>query len=104
MIRVIDGGDTIKLAGHHIDFRFASIDAPEKKQPFGLEATESLQYLVGQSVTIYQVDTDRYKRPVAFFVLDDGSWVTQILHTPGTHTQARLILHEIGRLLLSGLS
>ena len=65
---VIDG-DSIRgssMAGA-VDFRLASIDAPERGQPFGQRAKQYLQAIVaGKELTAYQTDTDQYGRRVAF--------------------------------------
>lgn len=72
-IRAVDG-DTIELLmpdKTHPNCRLASIDCPERKQAFGSRATEALKALcVGQTVTVHQIGTDGYKRPIVFVVAD----------------------------------
>ena len=61
--RVVDG-DTLIAGG--ISYRIASIDAPEKDQPFGEEATAFLRGLVSDTqVTIIDRGKDRYGRLIA---------------------------------------
>jgi endonuclease YncB( thermonuclease family) len=65
--RVIDG-DTLELtiSGSQLRIRLAEIDAPERDQPYGPEATAALEQLVlGRGVRIEVVDIDRYGRTVA---------------------------------------
>ena len=69
VVKVTDG-DTIKVqrGGEELRIRFCGIDAPEKEQALGPEATALLQELVDQSggyVLIDAVETDRYGRTVA---------------------------------------
>ena len=69
VVKVMDG-DTIKVqrGGEELRIRFCGIDAPEKDQALGFEATALLQELVDQSggqVLIDPVETDRYGRTVA---------------------------------------
>jgi micrococcal nuclease len=61
--RVLDG-DTLKVGP--VTVRLAEIDAPEKKQPFGPEATAYLQSLIGdRDVVCHVTSTDLYGRCVA---------------------------------------
>ena len=69
VVKVTDG-DTIKVqrGGEELRIRFCGIDAPEKDQALGPEATALLQELVDQSggqVLIDPVERDRYGRTVA---------------------------------------
>ena len=69
VVKVTDG-DTIKVqrGGEELRIRFCGIDAPEKEQSLGPEATALLRQLVDQSggeVLIDPVETDRYGRTVA---------------------------------------
>lgn len=62
--RVIDG-DTLEVeyARKAYKIRMYGIDAPEKKQPFGQEATNcASSYLLGKQVTIKAYGTDLYGR------------------------------------------
>jgi len=64
VIKVSDG-DTINILvnnkKHRI--RFAEIDCPEKKQPWGKKAKTSLaEYIAGKNVQVEKITIDRYKR------------------------------------------
>ena len=62
-VRIADG-DTIAIDGERI--RLFGIDAPERAQPGGSEATTTLRRLIGAATPRCQrVDTDRYGRTVA---------------------------------------
>lgn len=67
VIRIIDG-DSIELRiaqGEVVSIRLAQIDAPEKAQPHGDQATKALSELAfGKRVRIEVVDIDRYGRTV----------------------------------------
>ena len=66
--QVVDG-DSIRWnnATGTVDYRLASIDAPELSQPFGQRAKKYLQtILAGKELTAYQNDVDRYGRRVAY--------------------------------------
>lgn len=68
VIRVTDG-DTIvvRSGGQEERVRFCGIDAPEKAQPMGDQATAYLQQLIDQAggnVLISETDRDRYGRMV----------------------------------------
>lgn len=74
VIRIVDG-DTIELLladNSHPNVRLASIDAPERGQPFGAQATDVLSPYVGQLVTVLQTEIDRWGRPIAFIVDQPG--------------------------------
>lgn len=64
----VSDGDTLKVLynGRRITIRLDQIDAPEKRQPFGLQSRESLRTLcLGALAAIEPVETDRYGRTVA---------------------------------------
>lgn len=67
-------GDSIQIVGQNIepfDVRLASIDAPEWQQPFGNEAKQYLESLLGnREIVAWQTDTDRYGRRVAFLFIE----------------------------------
>ena len=66
--QVVDG-DSIRWHSSTgtVDYRLASIDAPELNQPFGQRAKKYLQtILAGKELTAYQNDVDRYGRRVAY--------------------------------------
>jgi micrococcal nuclease len=67
VLRVSDG-DTIVVRTENaedIKIRLYGIDAPEKGQEGGAEATKALRALQGRLVTVREMDTDRYSRMVA---------------------------------------
>ena len=80
--RVLDG-DTIEVAlsSGPVQVRFGSVDAPEKKQPWGREAREALtRKLGGREVELDVVSQDQYDRLVAVVGLDDenvNAWLVQ---------------------------
>lgn len=69
LVRIIDG-DTIHVrdtAGEAHRIRLAMIDAPEREQPFGTEATKKLSELLRQGTVRLNVKCiDKYNREVAF--------------------------------------
>lgn len=69
VVRIIDG-DTIHvrdITGEAHRIRLAMIDAPEREQPFGTEATKKLSELLCQSTVRLKVKCiDKYNREVAF--------------------------------------
>jgi endonuclease YncB( thermonuclease family) len=74
VIRIVDG-DTIELLladNSHPNVRLASIDAPERGQPFGAQATDVLKPYISQLVTVLQTKIDRWGRPIAFIVDEPG--------------------------------
>lgn len=76
VVRVSDG-DTLTLrAGNHrrMTIRLSDIDAPEKRQAYGLEAKSALVELVqGQAVVVDKKARDRYKRTVGtVYRVSDG--------------------------------
>ena len=68
--QVVDG-DTLKVDGK-ISVRLAEIDAPERDQPFGSEATRALAQLTAKRSARFEVvDVDRYGRYVAHVYVGD---------------------------------
>lgn len=69
VVRIIDG-DTIHVrdtTGETHRIRLAMIDAPEREQPFGTEATKKLSELLRQGTVRLKVKCiDKYNREVAF--------------------------------------
>ena len=66
----VHDGDTIKVkrGGQVLNVRFACIDAPELKQPGGVEARDYLKSLISRSggvVGLNIISKDRYNRSVA---------------------------------------
>lgn len=76
----ISDGDTVTVIntqGTKLKLRFCGIDAPEKSQTLGKDATEYLKKLIqesGAEVMVSEIERDRYGRTVAeiFTLLDDG--------------------------------
>lgn len=69
VVRIIDG-DTIHvrdITGEAHRIRLAMIDAPEREQPFGTEATKKISELLRQGTVRLKVKCiDKYNREVAF--------------------------------------
>jgi endonuclease YncB( thermonuclease family) len=71
-------GDTfrVKCDGRENKIRLCGIDAPEVKQPLGIESRNYLRSLLGQAkgqVIVIEMDRDRYGRSVAEVLLDSPS-------------------------------
>lgn len=70
VVSVYDGDTLTLVAGHGNEarkykVRFFGIDAPEAKQPYGIEARDSLRdKVLNKEVTLEIVNTDRYGRSV----------------------------------------
>ena len=67
LVTGISDGDTIYVVidGRSTKVRLSSIDAPERKQPFGRVSEGSLRELVGKkTVTLTWDKIDRYGRPI----------------------------------------
>ncbi|MCL2459671.1 MAG: thermonuclease family protein [Desulfobulbus sp.] len=74
--RVVDG-DTVAARidgqGQEIRIRLYGIDAPEKRQAYGQQATQALQSLTsGRKAEMEAMDKDRYGRTVAMIRTDKG--------------------------------
>ena len=75
-------GDTCKveIGGVSFNVRLADIDAPElskrkgvSHQPFGRESAEKINELVqGKEVTLNQISTDMYNRPIVKMINSEG--------------------------------
>ena len=83
--RVIDG-DTVVVTtdeGKSVRIRMSDIDAPEKDQPWGPEATQALNVLIkDKTVLVIAVDTDRYGRVVAT-LFDADKNINQVMVEQG---------------------
>ena len=82
VVRIIDG-DTISvrdMAGGLHCIRLAMIDAPEKAQPYGEEATKTLEAILqGRIVRLKIKCIDKYNREVAFVHFDDKDVSAEML-------------------------
>lgn len=72
VIAVADGDTlTARCGQQQIKVRLAEIDAPEKKQPFGLRSKQSLSEMCfNKQAVITAQGTDRYRRTIARVVCD----------------------------------
>lgn len=74
--RIVDG-DTVRATadnGEKLNIRLASIDAPEKAQPWGKESKANLEKMaLNKRGRLQFVETDRYGRTVGMITLDDNS-------------------------------
>ena len=74
VIKVVDG-DTVYLKHKEygkLKIRLADIDAPEKDQPHGIDATETLKKLIDKrSVKLKKITVDRYNRIVGIIYAND---------------------------------
>lgn len=71
----VQEGDIIKVGhnGKTVKIRLWGIDAPEMSQRFAANARKFTSSLtLGQVVTLRVLETDRFKRQVAFVTLPDG--------------------------------
>ena len=78
----VTDGDTIKVLkdGKQVKIRLASIDCPEKGQPYGNTAKRFAANMVaGKVVKIWPTDTDRYGRIVAFIFVGDKNLNKELL-------------------------
>jgi endonuclease YncB( thermonuclease family) len=68
--RVVDGDTVYTRDGTKI--RLHGIDAPERNQPYGREATRQLKKLLGSEILVESVTTDSYGRLVAVLFTPEG--------------------------------
>jgi endonuclease YncB( thermonuclease family) len=71
-------GDTFQVQcdGHKQKIRLCGIDAPEVKQPLGIESRDYLRSLIAKvsnQVIVIEMDRDRYGRSVAEVLLESPS-------------------------------
>lgn len=82
VIYVYDG-DTLAVRDGNYEtqvIRLASVDAPERDQPYGLEATLTLKNLVlNKSVVVSVLEEDKYGRKVARVYYDNNKEVSTTL-------------------------
>lgn len=72
--RVVDGDTLMAITkdGRSLRLRLADIDAPEKDQDWGTEATQMLSKMaLGKSANVRVEDTDRYGRLVATIFVNE---------------------------------
>lgn len=83
--RVSDGDTFVILKGQRKEkIRIFGIDCPELNQPFGQQAHLRTKDLIGnQTVTIQQIDRDKYGRTVAQVFTADGKDLAIILTSEG---------------------
>ncbi len=76
-------GDTLRVSqgNRTVTIRLGCVDAPERNQPGGTEASQRLRQLLprGQAVQIRQIDTDLYGRQVAELYLNGRSLNLQLV-------------------------
>lgn len=83
----IDDGDTIRAFKHNqeLNVRFCGIDAPELKQPLGIESKDYLGSLINRgngTVYILPIEQDKYERTVGdLWILDTDSMELVHLNT-----------------------
>lgn len=73
LVVAVQDGDTLTVLveQRQVKVRLASIDAPERKQPFGTRARESLVDIChGKQATVTPTTRDRYGRTVGEVVCD----------------------------------
>lgn len=78
----VTDGDTITVLreGTQIKIRLEGVDAPESKQDYGTATKTRLSELVhGRNVEIRQTGTDRYRRTLAYVVVDGREINLQLL-------------------------
>ncbi len=85
--RIVDG-DTLDIThyGYPIRVRLYGIDTPEKKQAYGMEATEKLEQLleINKEVTLELINIDGFGRSVAIIHLENGKTVQEELLISGS--------------------
>jgi micrococcal nuclease len=82
----VTDGDTIKVLkdGKQVKIRLASIDCPEKGQPYSQVARKFTAKLVaGKIVKVWPTDTDRYGRTIAFVFVDGTDVNKELLKGAG---------------------
>ena len=96
VVGVTDGDTLTVLAegNQQHTIRLAEIDAPERGQPWGTRAKQTLSSLVfGKTVSLQQIDTDRYDRIVAR-VFADGEDVNRAMVGQGAAWAYRRYLRD----------
>lgn len=79
----IKDGDTVLVLDRTktiITIRLAGVDAPEKKQDFGLKAKQfTIDEVAGKLVTVKIITKDRYGRSVAWVLYDKKNLAEELL-------------------------
>ena len=84
----VTDGDTFHLSGLDPAIRVWGLDAPERKQAGGSEATRALRSLITGTTLDCQVrDIDRYQRIVAQCFLPDGRDIAAEMIRMGVATE-----------------
>jgi endonuclease YncB( thermonuclease family) len=91
-------GDTLRVVkgNQELRIRFCGIDAPEKKQPLGIESRDYLRSLIDNSngtVHLIEVEIDRYGRTVAELFVPALSNPEQEIHLNSAMIEAGLAWH-----------
>jgi endonuclease YncB( thermonuclease family) len=85
--KTVHDGDSITVINAdatHVVVRLYGIDAPERKQPFGYQATTRLKKLAARKdLDVEPMDTDRYGRTVALVRLKDGTLLNEVMVAEG---------------------
>jgi len=93
----VTDGDTLTVldeSNQQHTIRLAEIDAPERGQPWGARAKQTLSSLVfGKMVSLQQTDTDRYDRVVAR-VFADGEDINRAMVGQGAAWAYRRYLND----------
>lgn len=96
--RVIDGDTVVAITDDARSFRLrlADIDAPERDQRWGAEATQMLSKMaLGKSANVRVKDTDRYGRLVATVFINDKN-VNRAMVRDGHAWVYRKYLRDLG--------
>ena len=108
VFKIIDGDTFHCMAnGGVVKVRMADIDAPEKKQPYGLASKYALQNLIaGKTVFLHNTKKDRYKRTVATVnvngvnvnrqMVETGSAVAYGKNSPYKYAEQTARSHRLG--------
>lgn len=91
-------GDTLRVVkgNQELRIRFCGIDAPEKKQPLGIESRDYLRSLIDKSngtVHLIRVEMDRYGRTVADLFVPLESNPEQEIHLNSAMVEAGYAWH-----------
>ena len=88
-LRVVKGNEELKI-------RFCGIDAPEIKQPLGIESRDYLRSLIAQGdgkIYVLPIDEDRYNRTVAELWIPIKPYFEQQIHLNTAMVEAGMAWH-----------